>query len=77
MVWNKKAKHAKHVSAAKFVENEGDKNSVRCVDLRTGAFDVPPQEILTRSKLFTKQTNRAEKNSIDFFLNIHEFTNAN
>lgn len=21
---------------------------IRCVDLRTGAFDVPPQEILTR-----------------------------
>ena len=62
MVWNKKAKHAKHVSAAKFVENEGDKNSVRCVDLRTGAFDVPPQEILTRSpKIFTKQTNLTEQ----------------
>ena len=24
---------------------------IRCVDLRTGAFDVPPQEILTRSDI--------------------------
>ena len=24
---------------------------VRCVDLRTGAFDVPPQEILTRDSV--------------------------
>ena len=23
----------------------------RCVDLRTGAFDVPPQEILTRDSV--------------------------
>ena len=25
--------------------------SSRCVDLRTGAFDVPPQEILTRDSV--------------------------
>ena len=26
-------------------------NNCRCVDLRTGAFDVPPQEILTRDSV--------------------------
>ena len=26
-------------------------NDCRCVDLRTGAFDVPPQEILTRDSV--------------------------
>ena len=26
-------------------------SNCRCVDLRTGAFDVPPQEILTRDSV--------------------------